>query len=446
MLRTFTNYEEFLAILKTFDVSQNPFQSEAFYRIYFHENPQQNYSFFDISNKDGERIGIVPFEVQKSSTFYRIYRFIGYRKFNYQQYICSSENTQAVHSEVYKYFQAQRFACIVNYYDINDHTELFRVLSEDNCVKKVIMLYECPFVILGNSFDEFFRRCIKSSKNRSELRKFEKKLSQIGKVSLISISDNTSFDKYKQYISQVFRIYSERFKNVYNTSEFAKPENRNYYISLIETLAINKKCVLSLLTIDDCVISFVLCICNETTLIDWIPAFDPAFSKYNIGTLHYKILFEQLCSSGKFKYFDFSKGTSVYKRRWAKEKTKNYQLFVHYNSNFISTIRMFTNQNIYAFKSYLRANGILEKIKNAIGMCHQIGSGEKHYKYHINFNYNEVYKNENTYFSYAKIVNAPLEDRKHLLDELYEGKSIVYFCIDSKSAEIKFSAKEKDAI
>lgn len=426
-----TEYKDktlFLEHLSSFDIAENPYQSYAFYSVFFKNNSSNNYVFYEL-HEDGRLVAIIPVDCYGHSiTGVTKMRFIGYRNFNYQQYICRDEDVARVHDTFLQHIKAKKV--VFNYYDISDATKLYSVLDESKLVKAKVQLYCCPWIRINNDFETFFKETFTSSKKRTELKKFQKRLGELGDLRLINVNDEESYKQNIKYLDQIYRVHKERFANVYATSFFGSESKRSYYSELIGTLMKYKKGYISLVVLDDVTIAFVFCLANSRMLIDWIPAFDPAFSKYNLGTVQYKMLLEELCNNSKIEVFDYSKGSSVYKSRWAKENTYNYQFIVNTcPSNLFCIIQAFYEKCIFEFKTYLRNKGVLSWAKHKIGSIRAMMYKEK--VVDSNVIVEHLPKEESRTpieFHYKDIREYPVTIREEILSSIYKGESICGYC------------------
>ncbi len=441
--------EQFLNELRLFDVSENPFLSFAFLNIYLKYNIEKYY-FYYIYN-DEKIIGIAPFECTFDSSLLGIkkLRFIGYRKLNYCGYICLENDCEEVHHSMMEYFSNLSQIIIFNYYDINDSSPLYEILIKDkNCFSKN-KLYVCPCLRFTDNFDDFFKEVFKSSKKRTELKKFQKRLSDIGNFKIININDINDLKKNRYLIEQIYKIHSERFANVYATSFFGSESMRPYYSELIESLMIDKKAYISLLVMDEIVIAFIFCLTNGKELIDWIPAFDPAFSKYNLGTVQYKMLFEEMCKpDSTYTLFDYSKGSSVYKRKWAKEETANHQfLLKSKRGGMIASIICWIDKQKFSLKCTLRNYGLLSKIKDLIGRVRLILSNKNSSELsEVKYVNAEDYCDINYKFNYSTIRNLPVNVREEVLTGIYSGAQVLKVEKKSEYTIILMGNKESNNI
>jgi len=330
-----------------------------------------------------------------------------------------------IHEIFMDYIKKQHFSFVLNLYDINSASPLYRILNDDKSQKAIMGLYSCPCLQFTDDFDTFFKTVYQSSKKRSELKKFQKKVSELGDFKIVNVEDKASYDHSINYINQIYKVHKERFADVYATSFFGSEKMRPYYSELIKSLMYGEKAHLSLLILDEIVIAFIFCLTNGEVLIDWIPAFDPAFAKYSLGIVQYKMLFEEICNQGKYKIFDYSKGSSVYKRKWAKEETVNYQFILNIGKgNPVSWLLYFIDKNKFQFKVYLREKGVLEFIKNSMGrIIHFLNKKEK--TEDISIKVVDAECASNYVFNYSDLANYPVKTREVVLTSLYQGKKVV---------------------
>lgn len=413
--------------VKQFDVSENPFLSYAFLSVYLKYYPQGNFYFFNIL-EDEKVIAIIPFECTFESSILRVkkFRFIGYRNFNYEQYICLDKDMEKVHKIFMSYLQEQEYSVVLNVYDINNASPLYGVLEKDVHPNKKLQLYACPCLHFTENFDEFFKNVYTSSKKRTELKKFQRKVSELGNFKIVNVEDKASYDANLNYLDQIYKVHSERFADVYATSFFGSEEMRPYYSELIRSLMYGEKAHISLLILDEVVIAFIFCLTNGKVLIDWIPAFDPAFAKYSLGIVQYKMLFEEICNQGKYELFDYSKGSSVYKRKWAKEETNNFQFLINLSRwNPFAWLLYVIDKAKFSFKVYLRNKGVLSLVKHKLGELLSFVHRDKKIAYTLNIKTIASQEGSAFKFNYSELNDLPVENREAILSALYQGRKVI---------------------
>lgn len=419
--------DKLLNDVKQFDVSENPFFSYAFLSVYLKYYPQENFYFFNIL-EDEKVIAIIPFECTFESSILRVkkFRFIGYRNFNYEQYICLDKDMEKVHKIFMSYLQEQEYSVVLNVYDINNASPLYDVLEKDVHPNKKLQLYACPCLHFTENFDEFFKNVYTSAKKRTELKKFQRKVSELGNFKIVNVEDKASYDANLNYLDQIYKVHSERFADVYATSFFGSEKMRPYYSELIRSLMYGEKAYISLLILDEVVIAFIFCLTNGKVLIDWIPAFDPAFAKYSLGIVQYKMLFEEICNQGKYQLFDYSKGSSVYKRKWAKEETNNFQFLINLSRwNPFAWLLYVIDKAKFSFKVYLRNKGVLSLVKHKLGELLSFVHRDKKIASTLKIKTIASQEESAFKFNYSELNDLPVENREAILSALYQGRKVI---------------------
>ncbi|MBR3960001.1 MAG: GNAT family N-acetyltransferase [Bacteroidales bacterium] len=419
--------ERLLNNVRDFDVSENPFLSYAFLSVYLKYHPHGNFYFFNVIEND-KVIAIIPFECtfESSLLYVKKFRFIGYRNFNYEQYICLDKDMEKVHNIFMSYLKTQKYSVVLNIYDINNASPLYGVLEKDVHPNRKLQLYACPCLHFTENFDEFFKNVYTSAKKRTELKKFQRKVSELGDFKIVNVEDKAGYDANMNYLNQIYKVHSERFADVYATSFFGSEKMRPYYSELIKSLMYGEKAHISLLILDEVVIAFIFCLTNGKVLIDWIPAFDPAFAKYSLGIVQYKMLFEEICNQGKYQLFDYSKGSSVYKRKWAKEETYNYQFLINLSRwNPFAWLFYAIDKAKFTFKVYLRNKGLLSWIKHKLGEMLSFIHRDKKEDSTLRVKTISLQEESTFKFNYAKLNNLPVENREVILTALYQGEKVV---------------------
>lgn len=409
MVRESKNYEEFLELLKVNNISQNAYLSYEYYSIFCKYYPPKKGFICFFVYEDNNLIGLLPLVKRKLD-----YVILGYRFSNYLGYICDENSLEKVDNEISEYVKKYHKNMIINFYDINDEGSTYQILDMDLLSRK-LFLYNCPCCDVSRNFDEVFKQQITKSKKRTELRKFDRKLNELGNIKILNIDTEESWEEGKKYFNQIFKVHAERFADIYIPNELCLHENPEYFTELFENLVKNEKAYISIMLLDDFVISFVYCVVSNGVIMDWMPAFDPAFSRYNLGTVHLMHILEYTCSSEKYHLFDFSKGDDTYKDRWASGETKNFMFVRRFNNNFLAIVKQKSVFAVFAFKSFLREKGILKKIKSLLGSYINVGKRESKdstpmlvQKYIEKFKYSEIH-DFNPYH------------KKEILDEKYRS-------------------------
>jgi hypothetical protein len=164
---------------------------------------------------------------------------------------------------------------------------------------------------------------------------------------------------------------------------------------------------------------------QDSTIIHYIPAFDPAFSKYSLGHIHFMLLFEQLCNEDTVSTFDFSKGDGEYKRKWSDDAYDNYSFTFNFCKSKIFNMNFYIKQLILKLKLFSRSQGWNIRIKEFLGRLKNIKRNRS--KIEIVSSYireDEKYLLELKEFNYILIKDLSVEVRKFIFEMLYNGDKV----------------------
>lgn len=412
--------DSFLLSLKNNNLSDNAYLSYEYFSVLcrYHKPASNEFICFVVKNENDQIVGYLPL-VKRHLDFV----ILGYRYSNYLGYICKEGDVKYVDDEIKKYIKINHRSFVVTYYDINDRYALFKILKDDKKAQ-CSFLYNCPFCETTDTFENVFSRQIAKAKKRTELRKFRNKLDLVGKIEFLDIDNKDSWEKGKKYFNQIFKIHKERFSGVYIPKDLSLNCNTEYYAELFENLVTEGKAYLSLLLLDEHVISFVYSVVSDRIIMDWMPAFDPAFTKYNLGTVHLMHILNYACAN-EYRVFDFSKGDGTYKDRWANGSTKSYMFVRRFSSSLLAIIKMSIVYSLFSFKGYLREKGVLRKVKKILGRNTEIIQPIDNVDA-----YPFISSAENDSccdmieFSYPLVMNETVEIRKNALDRIYNGEKL----------------------
>ena len=428
MVSEIKSAEEFLAILSDADLSDNAYLSYDYYRVYIKYNPQEDFRCFCVI-LDGKCRGLLP--LYRTGLCYQI---VGYRASNYLGYICKKEDTQWIDQVITEFIIHNHPEMVIVFYDINSNSSLYNVLKIQKSVKS-ILLYRCPLVDCNLDFETLFKTQISKAKKRTEFRKFEKKLERVGEINLYNIDNPEKWEKHGYLIEDIFLLHAERFAEVFIPEDVCLHKNTEYYTELFENLVKKEKALLSVLTIGGVTVSFLYTVVSDGIVMDWMPAFDPAFSKYNLGTVHLMKFLEYLCGNEKYRILDFSKGAAFYKARWANGETYNYMMVKRYRNDLICRLKVEIIMSPIRLKNALRKIGILDRIKEVLVKVQNRGKdtimGLSVKGKSIEWTSEFIDGMKTAGFDYALIRAYPIEERKKILDAIYNGiKPMIFISED----------------
>jgi hypothetical protein len=380
-------------------------------------------------SSENELLGFVPL-CYKEKKFIkgRDYKILGDRKSSYLHLPILDEYKKEVYLKMLEFLNSKNIPIRITFNDISDNSEDYLILEEvsQKYSTNKYELYQCPYSILESDWNDYFNTHFKKKK-RTELRKFRSKLENLGEVNLIRIRDKDSFNLYKDKIEETFIVHHKRFQSVLNSSKYSDKDYKNFYFNLMESFAEQEILDLSLLCLDNHVISFLLAFKQGNILIDYIPAFDPSFSKYSLGHVHLMMLFEDLCNEKTQYIFDFSKGVGLYKQKWADGLYNNYSFTINLGSNPFNTLNLFSFYSNIKTKIIIfgRKKGINKKIKTMIGEVKNRNSNT--YEYQIeeyNLSNDQLQELDIKEYSYRHIKDLNSTIKEFILNKLYLKSTI----------------------
>lgn len=256
---------------------------------------------------------------------------------------------------------------VVVFADVNSETALYQVLASiGNCMP----LYLCPYVEIGGDWEVRYREIL-PSKRRREVSRALQALSLVGRVEH-RVVDGSDPDRLDAVLSECARLHSLRFSHTFNTSRFSEPRMLRAYKVLMSRLAAENGALISYLTVEEEMVSFILGFVEGKTFIDSVPAIDPAFTRYSIGHVHLSLLLPYLNSIGITR-FDFSKGDATYKRKWCSGVATQYRFVCALSRR--ATWRERMVNYLHGVKDFGRRTGINSRLKRTLGAIRSLPIG-----------------------------------------------------------------------
>lgn len=435
----YSSIEKCSDIIKEFQSKENiniffTYEWLNLWKKYFAPNHKELILVF---KENGETVGFAPMIYTETPILkIKIYRFYGTRKSNYISLPTKPGYKKKLYDQTFRILSSNKFGALLRIDDINNSSEDYKILI-DYRNQKSFYQYSCPLTNLNTNWDDFLNSHYKKKK-RKELISFSNKLERVGNVQLFRIKDEASFSKYKNLIEETFYIHDLRFKKVINSSKYSDKKYTDFYRKLIAEFSYKNIIDLSLLCIDGRVVSFLLAFRQGDMLIDYIPGFNITFQKYSLGHLHLMKLFEDLIAEANIKYFDFSKGTGIYKEKWADESTENYSFLFSFGYNPIVLVTKLVINSFTALKLYSRKRQWNSKIKSLLGKFQKKDSDQENNEVRIEeCNINELEKTSEKEYKYNLLVKTSLTVQKFVLDKLYYGYRVCFIFKEEEIGGIK---------
>jgi CelD/BcsL family acetyltransferase involved in cellulose biosynthesis len=121
--------------------------------------------------------------------------------------------------------------------------------------------------------------------------------------------------------------------------------------------------------LNDRLLAFTFGVVHDRTLIGVVNAFDPEYADCSPGHVNLSLFMQYLNSRG-FEHFDFSKGDSLYKRKWARDSVWQYHFTVPAG---LSGPGFGAISRLVMAKDYARKMGLTARAKRILGMAKRIG-------------------------------------------------------------------------
>jgi len=269
----------------------------------------QDKQIFVLKFIDKQLLGYAPFYKKKNTL-----GWLGEGRVNYLDLICTEENKIKIWPKIFEYLNQQKINTIRfnNVSSVSSTVQLLQFNGFAQTESKV-----CPYLEVNSTLPwiDFYNSVLKN-KRRYEVRKTLEELTKLGEFRVIN---KTKTEITEQDIEQIFGLYRKRWQDTWRKN-LIKPEYFEYQRKLLKSV---DSAYLSLAYLGDKLISFIFGFYKNGIFTDYIVAHDPQYLNYSVGNLHISKIMEELFKNG-LKLFDFSIGEEIYKRKWAKAETFNY--------------------------------------------------------------------------------------------------------------------------
>ncbi len=432
-IQSVTSLSEYVMSISESELPHSAFSSPAFLETWW-ERFGSCYEFFGLLGYTGNRLVAAMPLYRASSRIRSPWRVVGDTFYNVVSIPAIGSNLEPFLYSVVSYLGSDSRRGDLIICDVPDNSELFEIL---NRLGRLDYLYECPFVDIGGKAPDVYAKVL-SNKRRAEVRRGRRRLDRVGSVSHLII-DGHDAAMLAEILPYCIQLHGERFSETTNTSGFSEPRYRSFYETLLSRMVSRDEALLSVVLLDDIPISFVLGFINEKTFIDAIPAFDPAFAKFGLGHVNIALLLEELSERG-FEVFDFSKGNSVYKQKWATGSVNQYSAMIQVGS--VPTVALIVNNMLTRLKTFGRKKHINSRVKRALAWFRTIHTSNP-YEVQITRD-DSVGASHNstewrTVSSYGQVRDWPCEIRREVMDDLYTIDEWAEFSESEEMVHVKLA-------
>ena len=298
--------------------------------------------FIILVEERGTVIGIAPLMLNRGGirTMWRpVLQFIGSDMADYSDFIISSE-PKAVLSTICDYVCTEIKWAIWDFGNIREDSENLKFLRDILSKSKVPIIdrFFCfsPIVQINGSWDTYYKSISKGLKQdiRTALNK-------------MLLKGNVNFKIYRDLpnstiLNRIFEIHRARQTGKVGLSLFEKEEKRSFISDICATLGQRGWLHLSVLKLNEEIISYALGFNFKGFVYYWNVAFHPDLAKMSPGKVLIKCILEDSFQN-KETEFDFMLGEELYKLQWCTAKRANFIIRV-YSSHILYWIEIIWNK------------------------------------------------------------------------------------------------------
>lgn len=206
-------------------------------------------------------------------------------------------------------------------------SELSQEFSRSLVLKKTV-ISTCPYISLPETWEIYINQYCPSKKRLKTLRYSLRSLQKDHTVELNEFDEDD--DVLNTQLHTLYEFHKRRWLAETGTSKFTEKRTRDFYFEISKILHQNGWLSLSSLNIDGKPASLIWGFRYNNIWMDMTPVFDPEYSKFSVGQLQIMKMIELVIDQG-FTKFDFLKGGSEYKQRWAVSSEDNFQFIISKN-------------------------------------------------------------------------------------------------------------------
>lgn len=200
--------------------------------------------------------------------------------------------------------------------------ELPRIANETGMLCSVQHSCDSPYLPVCRTWQNYWESL--DRKHRSNLRNREKRLGQLGKLSLEIVSSSEHLAKA---LEDGFCLEGAAWKNQAGTSIAACAETRRFYTLLAERAAERGWLRLCFLKLNEERIAFAYYLEYANKLFLLKPGYDPKYSAFSPSSLLCSLVLRDACGRGIVEV-DFLANSDDWKLRWTSHVRPHYRLYV----------------------------------------------------------------------------------------------------------------------
>ena len=315
------------------------------YAWYKHFHTNQNLSILVFEDGGGLH-GILPLVRRKY--YNRIFEYdvlenMGIPRSDYSGVIISDTSSQIsdqIFDLLFEYIKKHRL--IFRMEELPRNVEINQRLKKRLALNGIFIkekfMNHCPYISLHGSWEDYYlklsKKLMKDICRRK--RKFEREIGELAfrkclNDDMLENDFNTFLDLQRKKRNR--KCYKQIGKN-----------KEEFLYDVCQSFKANDWLGLSFLEANETAISCDLSFEYNNIFYDYMPAFDPQYSSYSVGTIHLIYILKDLFLR-KFNEYDFMRGDEPYKYDWTSSERDNEQIMA-YDDRFTFNIK-------YIFLNYL---------------------------------------------------------------------------------------------
>ena len=186
-----------------------------------------------------------------------------------------------------------------------------------------IFLYNNYYLDFTNLTEtKYFENILNKKTYKDTLRQI-RRLKKIGNLNFKIINEEKDMVLYTK---KMIELKSIQYSYTKQNHLFTEKKYRDFYTGLISNELLKRNLHISVLLLDDNLISIHYGFKYNHTLYYILPVYSKKWSTYSPGNILLYFLVKD-CFNQKIKYFDFTEGENKYKLRWSNKKTSMYTSF-----------------------------------------------------------------------------------------------------------------------
>jgi hypothetical protein len=215
-------------------------------------------------------------------------------------------------------------------------TGLFDNVTQESTLFRLVALWQtrylvrqrlssvCPVIKITGSFDDFLKSTFDKKKRYNLKRQVKLALDRLG-LRFQQVEEPASIE---QAMEQLFTLHDKRAREKGIKSTFSAPQVKSFHQRVSKLFTSEGLLHLSLLLDRDLPVSVLYGYVYNKKFCFYQSGRDPAWEMQSVGTVLLTLVIKHVFDAGLVE-FDFLKGGELYKKSWANEGHKEFQVMVY---------------------------------------------------------------------------------------------------------------------